>query len=54
VLSLALMVGAVINSLRFEYHDTGEIPYHSPRPCTGCEEKDSNQLRASSSGNKQS
>jgi membrane protein len=36
VLSLALMVGAVINSLRFELHDTGEMPY-SPRPC-GCEE----------------
>jgi len=36
VLSLALMAGAVINSLRFELHDTGEMPY-SPRPC-GCEE----------------
>jgi membrane protein len=36
VLSLALMVGAVINSLRFELHDTGELPY-TPRPC-GCEE----------------
>lgn len=36
VLSLALMVGAVINSLRFELHDTGEMPY-SPRPC-GCDE----------------
>ena len=34
LLSLALMAGAVINSLRFEYHDTGELPYHSPRPCT--------------------
>ena len=31
VLSLALMAGAVINSLRFELHDTGEMPY-SPRP----------------------
>ena len=39
VLSLALMVGAVINSLRFEYHDTGEIPYHSPRPCQGCDDE---------------
>ena len=29
VLSLALMVGAVINSLRFEYHDTGELPYEA-------------------------
>ena len=27
VLSLAMMAGAVINSLRFEYHDTGELPY---------------------------
>jgi YihY family inner membrane protein len=26
-LSLALMAGAVINSLRFELHDTGELPY---------------------------
>jgi membrane protein len=41
VLSLALMVGAVINSLRFEYHDTGEIPYHPApdRPCEGCDEE---------------
>ncbi len=41
VLSLALMVGAVINSLRFEYHDTGELPYLSqpPRPCKGCDEE---------------
>jgi membrane protein len=35
VLSLALMAGAVINSLRFELHDTGEMPYSS-RPCSGC------------------
>jgi YihY family inner membrane protein len=27
VLSLALMAGAVINSLRHELHDTGEMPY---------------------------
>jgi membrane protein len=41
VLSLALMAGAVINSLRFEYHDTGELPYGAgPRPpCQGCEEE---------------
>lgn len=44
VLSLALMVGAVINSLRFEYHDTGEIPYQaqptrSPSPCRDCDEE---------------
>ncbi len=36
VLSLALMVGAVINSLRFELHDTGELPYRAKRPCEGC------------------
>jgi YihY family inner membrane protein len=38
VLSLALMAGAVINSLRFELHDTGEMPYSRPRPCQGCDE----------------
>jgi uncharacterized BrkB/YihY/UPF0761 family membrane protein len=27
LLSLALLVGAVINSLRHELHDTGELPY---------------------------
>jgi membrane protein len=49
VLSLALMVGAVINSLRFELHDTGELPY-SPRPC-GCDETaaDTTSQRISSS-----
>src|SRR3954462_2078655 len=36
VLSLALLAGAVINSLRFELHDTGELPYR-PKPC-GCDE----------------
>jgi membrane protein len=41
VLSLALMVGAVINSLRFELHDTGELPYReqATRPCQGCDEE---------------
>src|SRR5690349_8535286 len=38
VLSLALMIGAVINSLRFELHDTGELPYYPRDPC-GCEEE---------------
>lgn len=39
VLSLALMVGAVINSLRFEFHVTGELPYETaPRqPCEECD-----------------
>jgi membrane protein len=40
-LSLALMAGAVINSLRHELHDTGELPYANgaaaKKPC-GCEE----------------
>jgi membrane protein len=27
VLSLAILAGAVINSLRYELHDTGELPY---------------------------
>jgi hypothetical protein len=41
VLSLALMAGAVINSLRFELHDTGELPYRpeSSPPCQGCDEE---------------
>jgi YihY family inner membrane protein len=30
VLSLALLAGAVINSLRHEMHDTGELPYSAP------------------------
>ncbi len=38
VLSLALMVGAVINSLRHELHDTGELPYRvRENPC-GCDD----------------
>ena len=36
VLSLALMVGAVTNSLRYEVHDTGELPYRRDRPCGDC------------------
>jgi membrane protein len=42
VLSLALMAGAVINSLRFELHDTGEMPYQGQQrstPCEGCGDK---------------
>lgn len=38
VLSLALMAGAVINSLRFELHETGEMPYHPKGPCQDCDE----------------
>jgi YihY family inner membrane protein len=40
VLSLALMVGGVINSLRHELHDTGELPYASKRPCEGCGDRE--------------
>jgi YihY family inner membrane protein len=40
LLSLGIMAGAVINSLRFEYHETGELPYSNgttppPNPCAG-------------------
>jgi YihY family inner membrane protein len=38
VLSLALLAGAVINSLRHELHDTGEMPYSAKAPCNGCKE----------------
>jgi membrane protein len=42
VLSLALLAGAVINSLRHELHETGEMPYgpgaEAKKPC-GCEEE---------------
>jgi membrane protein len=42
-LSLALLAGAVINSLRHELHDTGEMPYSengetTPKKPCGCEE----------------
>jgi YihY family inner membrane protein len=36
LLSLGLMAGAVINSLRYEVHDTGELPYRTKPPCQGC------------------
>jgi membrane protein len=50
VLSLALMVGAVVNSLRFELHDTGELPSYEPsRPPCGCEEGASSELDRRSS-----
>jgi membrane protein len=44
VLSLALMIGAVVNSLRFELHDTGELPYRpQPSPCRDCDEERSRE-----------
>ncbi len=36
LLSLALLLGAVINSLRFELHDTGEMPYGAAKKQGGC------------------
>ncbi|HET7122046.1 MAG TPA: YihY/virulence factor BrkB family protein [Solirubrobacterales bacterium] len=42
LLSLGLLAGAVINSLRHELHETGEMPYgpgaEAKQPC-GCEEE---------------
>ena len=40
LLSLGMMAGAVINSLRFELHETGELPYGDEaappaNPCAG-------------------
>jgi membrane protein len=51
ILSLALMAGAVINSLRFEYSETGELPYAAgaappPNPCAGL--TDEERARATS------
>jgi hypothetical protein len=47
------MVGAVINSLRFELHDTGELPYYKHKPCQGCEENAApEQQSAHSAANK--
>ena len=36
IVSLALMAGAVINALRYELHDTGELPEAAPQPCADC------------------
>jgi membrane protein len=51
VLSLAIMAGAVINSLRYEYQETGELPYAGgaappPNPCAGL--TDEERARATS------
>lgn len=35
-LSLALLAGAVVNSLRHELHDTGELPYATAPPESDC------------------
>ncbi len=36
LLSLGLLAGAVINSLRFELHDTGELPYNGTKKEEDC------------------
>jgi YihY family inner membrane protein len=45
LLSLGIMAGAVINSLRFELHETGELPYGPgaappANPCAGLTEEE--------------
>ncbi len=45
LLSLGIMAGAVINSLRFELHETGELPYWDDagppaNPCAGLTEEE--------------
>lgn len=51
VLSLAIMAGAVINSLRFELHDTGEMPYGpATGPCQGPPESVPTAARAQGTG----
>ena len=45
LLSLTIMAGAVINSLRFEFHATGEMPYSNgasrpPNPCAGLSDEE--------------
>lgn len=48
LLSLALLAGAVINSLRHELHATGEMPYARPHPTGGCRGCDDDAARAAS------
>ncbi|HVW46134.1 MAG TPA: YihY/virulence factor BrkB family protein [Solirubrobacterales bacterium] len=57
ILSLAIMAGAVINSLRYEYQETGELPYASgpapiPNPCAGLTEEE--RARATSARSERS
>ena len=57
ILSLAIMAGAVINSLRFEFQETGELPYEKgpvpiPNPCAGL--SDEERERASSARSERS
>jgi YihY family inner membrane protein len=51
VLALALMAGAVINSLRFQLHDTGEMPYGPGKgPCQGPPDSVPARARAQGTG----
>src|ERR1700753_3293202 len=57
ILSLAIMAGAVINSLRYELQETGELPYEGgpapiPHPCAGL--SDEERERASSARSERS
>jgi YihY family inner membrane protein len=36
LVALALMAGGVINALRYELHDTGELTEVQPKPCSDC------------------
>jgi membrane protein len=54
LLSLGIMAGAVINSLRFEYSETGELPYASDvpppaNPCAGLTEAERERAAAARS-----
>jgi YihY family inner membrane protein len=51
LLSLGIMAGAVINSLRFEYQETGELPYSDgaapvPNPCAGLTDEERERATA--------
>src|SRR6201992_1749917 len=57
ILSLAIMAGAVINSLRYELQETGELPYEGgpapiPHPCAGL--TDAERERASAARSERS
>jgi YihY family inner membrane protein len=54
LLSLGIMAGAVINSLRFEYQETGELPYANEaappaNPCAGLTEAERGRATAARS-----
>ena len=54
ILSLAIMAGAVINSLRYEFQETGELPYEKgpvpiPNPCAGLTDEERERASAARS-----